>query len=414
MGSRTLAAFGSASVARLRSLLSLVSLRRAMASSLSPPGGHSPEVRRRGTGGSTQLPDGSFACDPARGPSASPLRRLSVLQYRNTLRDLFGSTLDVATVATAEIARLPVDDALFTIMDARLSDQHVRAYYRIADKVAAAATTADANLKAIGGACALDATPTAACVDAFLDKFGARALRRPLSAEEETAYVALNDGSRSTREVFRSLVFVLLQAPAFAYHVEVDGEAIGGDDNTYRLAAYDLASRLSYHFWQTMPDDELFAAAANGSLLTDEGYAAQVNRMFGDQRTRDAINVFYKEWWHVGWLNAFPNTPALQTLAQGTTLFDPGADHLQAMTDEIRAHDRALHVRHGRRVQGPSASPICPSRARRTSRRSTACSPGTATSDYPSHARRRARRHPHARLVSRERQPHDAPRSIAV
>ena len=275
-------------------------------------------------------------CD-RRGPSVSPLRRLSVLQYQNTLRDLFGSTLDVSTVASAEIARIPVDDALFTIMDTRLSDQHVRAYYRIADKIASAASTADATLTAVAGKCALDAKPTAACVDAFLNDFGTRALRRPLAAEEKTAYVAFNDGTRSTRELFRGLMFVLLQAPAFAYHVELEGNAVAADDNDYKLDAYGLASRLSYHFWQSMPDKDLFAAAANGSLLTEEGYAAQVNRMFSDPRTNDAINVFYKEWWHVGWLSEFPNTPGLQTLAQGTTVFQMGADHLQAMTDEIRA-----------------------------------------------------------------------------
>jgi hypothetical protein len=289
------------------------------------------------TAGVMQRSDGSFVCDPATGPSASPLRRLSVLQYQNTLRDLFGSTLDVSTVASAEIARIPVDDALFTIMDTRLSDQHVRAYFRIADKIATAASTADATLTAVAGKCALDAKPAATCVDAFLNDFGTRALRRPLAPEEKAAYVALNDGTRSTRELFRGLMFVLLQAPAFAYHVELEGDALSADDNDYKLDAYGLASRLSYHFWQSMPDKDLFAAAANGSLLTEDGYAAQVNRMFSDPRTKDAISVFYKEWWHVGWLNEFPNTPGLQTLAQGTTIFQMGADHLQAMTDEIRA-----------------------------------------------------------------------------
>lgn len=284
-----------------------------------------------------QRADGSFVCDPAAGPSVSPLRRLSVRQYQNTLRDLFGSTLDVSTVASAEIARVPVDDGLFTIMDTRLSDQHVRAYYRVADKIASATSTADATLTAVAGKCALDAKPTAACVDAFLSDFGTRALRRPLSAEDKTAYTALNDGTRSGRELFRSLLFVLLQAPSFAYHVELEGNAVAADDNDYKLDAYGLASRLSYHFWQSMPDKDLFTAAANGSLLTEEGYTAQVNRMFSDARTKDAINVFYKEWWHVGWLSEFPKTPGLQTLAQGTTVFQMGADHLQAMTDEIRA-----------------------------------------------------------------------------
>jgi hypothetical protein len=307
-----------------------------------PTGGAGSGAGSTGAGGSSgQSRDGAFACNPNApnaGPSASPLRRLSVLQYRNTLRDLFGASLDVSTVAADELARMPVDEAAFSVMDTRLSDQHVSSFYRIADQISSAATTADTVLRAVAGDCALAATPTAACVGAFLDDFGARALRRPLTADEKTAYAALNDGTRATRELFRSLLFVLLQAPSFAYHVELDGKAVAAsDDNTYKLDAYGLASRLSYHFWQSMPDKALFAAAADGSLLTDAGYSAQVDRVFADPRTRDAVNVFYKEWWHVGWLSAFPNTPGLQTLAKGTTVFAPGADHLQAMTDEIRA-----------------------------------------------------------------------------
>jgi hypothetical protein len=288
-------------------------------------------------GGAGQSRAGAFTCDPAAGPSVSPLRRLSVLQYRNTLRDLFGAALDVSTVAADELARLPVDEAAFAVMDTRLSDQHVSGYYRVADTLARAATVADAPLRAVAGDCAVAAAPTAACVGAFLDDFGKRALRRPLAADEKAAYVALNDGTRDGRELFRSLLFVLLQAPSFAYHVELDGTPVAASDDDYKLDAYGLASRLSYHFWQSLPDARLLAAAADGSLLTQAGYAAQVDRVFADPRTRDAINVFYKEWWHVGWLSAIPMTPGMLTLAKGTTVFSPGADHLQAMTDEIRA-----------------------------------------------------------------------------
>jgi hypothetical protein len=289
-----------------------------------------------GAGGPTPGSDGRFACDDAAGPSVSPLRRLSALQYQNTLRDLFGAMLDVDAVASAELGRVPVDSADFRIMDARLSDQHVRAYNRVADRLARSAAAA-ATLPEIAGACAMDAMPAPACVEAFLDDFGTRAFRRPLSAEERTAYLALDDGTRDGPELFRALMFVMLQSPAFLYHVEVEGEAVGGDDAYFQLEAYALASRLSYHFWQSMPDDELFAAAEDGSLLEDAGYAAQVERLFEDVRTRETLAAFYTEWWHLGWLNAFPDTPAFHTLAEGTTVFDPDADHLQAMDDEIRA-----------------------------------------------------------------------------
>jgi hypothetical protein len=282
-------------------------------------------------------PDGSFACDPAALPSMSPLRRLSALQYENTVADLFESSyaIDARTAAAAELDRVPVDDGEYRIMDSRLSEQHVRAYYRVADRLATVATT-DENLRAIGGDCAMEAAPTTACVGELLDDFGLRVFRRPLTADERALYGALNDGSRGGRELFRSLVFVLLQAPAFVYHVELDGDAIEGDDY-YRLAGYELASRLSYHFWQSMPDGELFAAAADGSLLTEDGYAAQVERLLEDPRTHETLAGFYTEWWKLGWMSAFPDSPAFATLAEGTTIGEAGADHLSAMTDEILA-----------------------------------------------------------------------------
>jgi hypothetical protein len=283
-------------------------------------------------------PDGSFACDPAAQPSIAPLRRLSALQYVNTVRDLFATSysIDAGAQATAELDRVPVDDAEYRIMDTRLSEQHVRAYYRVADRMATVVSTSDTNLRAVGGDCALDAAPTAACVDSFLDDFGLKVFRRPLTTEERAHYQSLNDGTRDGRELFRSLVFVLLQSPQFVYHVEVDGEAIAGDDY-FRLAGYDLASRVSYHFWQSMPDAELFAAAADGSLLTEAGYAAQIDRLFDDPRTHATLDGFYTEWWKLGWMTDFPTSAGYDTFAEGTTIREPGADHLSAMTAEILA-----------------------------------------------------------------------------
>lgn len=294
-----------------------------------PPGPTGPMVR----------PDGSFACTDG-ALSVSPLRRLSALQYENTIHDLFAeSGLDATTAAATEIARLPVDEAgsTFRILDARVSAQHVRAYYRIADCVASYVASDDGNLAALAGDCALDAAPTAACIDAFLSDFGLRAFRRPLTDDERARYHALNDGTRDTREVFRALVFSILMAPALVYHVEVDGD---GDDARYTLDAYALASRLSYHFWQSTPDAPLLAAAADGSLLTEAGYAAELDRMMNDPRTEDTIATFWGEWLQLDWLGAFPTTPAFTTFAEGTTIGEPGADHLEAMGDEIRAMTR--------------------------------------------------------------------------
>lgn len=282
-----------------------------------------------------QNEDGSFVCDPDGAPSATPLRRLSSQQYDNTIRDLFAPYgVDASTEAADELERMPVDVGDFSLMDSRLSDQHVRAFYRVADRLASVVTVDDDKLRAVAGDCALESSPAASCIDAFLDGFARRAFRRPLDQDERARYAALNDGSRDGRELVRALVFSILQAPAFVYHVEVEGD---GDDALFALGPYELASRLSFHFWQSMPDDDLLDAAADGSLLTPDGYEAAVDRLFDDPRTEKTIQQFYGEWWHLGWMTQFPSTAAFTTFAQGTTIGQPDADHLAAMTAEIEA-----------------------------------------------------------------------------
>lgn len=233
------------------------------------------------------------ACEDE-GTSVSRLRRLSEQQYRNALRDMFAPAgIDVEVEAAMELDRIPVDDpssldvdGQFAILDDRVSDLHARAYYRIADRLGDVTAYDDDHLTAIAGACALETDPGVACIDGFLDDFAMRAYRRPLTDEERAILHTIADESPDSTEMFRSLGFMVLMSPQFLYSVEVDGEGEGeGEDLVYDLDGYGLASRLTFHFWQSMPDAALFAAAADGSLLTDDGYRAQLDRVFDDPRT---------------------------------------------------------------------------------------------------------------------------------
>ncbi len=271
------------------------------------------------------------------GASISPLRRLSERQYRNTLRDVFAPAgIDVETEVADELTRIPPDDGelSFRIVDARVSEMHARAWYRLASALSQTVTSDPAKLAAVAGDCATVAAPTAACIDAFLDDFGLRAFRRPLDATERAHYQDIAAGAPDGVEAMRSIIFSLLLAPPFLYHVEVAGE---GDDANFELDGYALASRLSFHFWQSTPDAELLAAAADGSILTDEGYAAQLDRVFEDSRTQITVERFYDEWLQLGWMTQFPDTPAFATFAEGTTIGDPDADHIAAAQAEIHA-----------------------------------------------------------------------------
>lgn len=266
--------------------------------------------------------------------SVHPLRRLSEVQYRNTLHDLFAPYgLIVEDEIPSDLSRIQADDAgtTFGILDARVSDLHVRAYYRIADGLSYAVIGSDDFLASVVGDCAIGSFD-AACIDGFVEQFAMRAYRRPLDDEERDRLHGIAGDAEDATEAARAVVFAVLMSPQFLYHVEVAGD---GDDAQFDLGAYELASRLSFHFWQTMPDDALFAAAADGSLLTDEGFAGQLDRVFDDPRTQQTIDRFYDEWLHLGWLTQFPQNPAFDALAEGTSIGDPEADHLQAAVDEI-------------------------------------------------------------------------------
>ncbi|MAD61351.1 MAG: hypothetical protein CMH49_07565 [Myxococcales bacterium] len=155
-----------------------------------------------------------------------------------------------------------------------------------------------------------DAEMYESCVANFISVFAERAYRRPLTSDEyadlldvyHTALMVYDESeiSDTTQDAtfrlasrgLRNVVAVILNSPQFLYRVEV------GDENG-ALTAYEMASRLSYHFWNSMPDTELFQAAADGSLLTEAGYRTQVDRIFADDRTSDAVKEFYHDYFRV-------------------------------------------------------------------------------------------------------------------
>jgi hypothetical protein len=279
---------------------------------------------------------GSLVCDTGLEPSATPLIRLSILQYENTLRDLFSSEVLAAPTVSAALAQFPADgeaEASFSQMDGRLSQRHVDSYYGVSDSVATLITSDPARLSALAGACANETPLAETCASDFVASFGRRAFRRPLSEQEHARYLELYDPDKSSAEVFRSMLFTVLMSAPFNYHLEIEGKPVDGEDRL-ALTGYELASRLSYHFWQSMPDAALLDAAASGTLDTDEGFRAEVERLFGDDRTRQTVRRFYAEWYRLDIFGGFAQTPAFAAFADGVEATDA---LYQAMVAEIEA-----------------------------------------------------------------------------
>jgi len=292
-----------------------------------------------GTGGSIDRGDVTFECDPDALPSVSPLRRLTRLQYENSLGDLFASVgmASVVDVAESSFAQLPPDgenESLYSGNDERVTQRHVDAYFGIADAIASEVTGSEEARAALAGDCANDETLSEECLAEFVSAFGERVFRRPLSEAELDRYLELNEDAESSAEVLRGAVFQFLMSPQFLYHFEVEGIAIGDDETELSLSPWELASRLSFHFWQSMPDDELFEAARDGSLATDAGFEAQVARLFDDERTERTLTKFWHEWYQLDGFDGFAATPAFEAFSSGVNADD---ELYTAMLDEVDA-----------------------------------------------------------------------------
>lgn len=316
-------------------------------SSVGGSGGNETEP---GEVGNPTIAPTTFECDPSLTSQSPGWRRLTRVQYENTLQDLLNvalddslDALDVYSSLGSIISALPDDErpridedlhGTYRRLDQGVAQSHVDNWYEVAARTAEQLTEGD-RLQALVGDCATDDSAVDACINAFVERFGARVLRRPLT-ENEVAFHAGFYGDTSVADPagYADVIAGLLNAPQFLYIVE-HGADEAPRASTYELSAFELASRLSYHFWNTMPDDELWDAAASGDLLDQAVYEQQVERLFEDPRAQKAVDDFYREWLkleNLARLDQANDVPVFRTFA-GDAL--PSNVLNEAMNDEV-------------------------------------------------------------------------------
>jgi len=146
-----------------------------------------------------------------------------------------------------------------------------------------------------------DATPEV--VAEHLQRFAGRAWRRPVAREELEDYLQAYHAEREAGEkpaaAFRGALQGVLTSRNFIYLVE--GDAVPRD----RLTEPELASRLSYFLWSSMPDDGLLAAAEAG-MLNGDGLKREVDRMLADSRISRFVDDFSRQWLQLHRVGMFP------------------------------------------------------------------------------------------------------------
>ena len=216
-------------------------------------------------------------------PSVTPVRlgRMTRSQYDHTIRDLLGIEGSPASALEEDEHNGP----FAANRVAPVGQLTVEQYKAVAESLAAEAATDLTGLVPCDPSSGSDA-----CAQQFIEEFGLRAYRRPLTATDIARYTELYASGEDFNAGIRLVIQSMLQSPHFLYFVE--GMDAPEGDRAVEVGPYALATRLSYFLWDTTPDDALLAAAASGELDTPEGARAQAERLLADPRAADAIGNF--------------------------------------------------------------------------------------------------------------------------
>jgi hypothetical protein len=240
--------------------------------------------------------EGDPTGEPADGlPQTSRFPRLSHTQWENTVKDLL--LLPEITGKSELFIGDPISGGFDNNSEAlKVSATLWTDYQRAAEEVAQMVAADPAQLAKLVPAVEGDSDAKAT---AFITQFGRRAYRRPLTAEEVARHLEIfNFGVSNPGDLepftsgVRLTIQAMLQSPFFLYRVE-SGEAPVGDK--IPLSDHEIAAKLSYMLWNTMPDDELFAAADGATLTTPAGVAAQATRMLDDPRAHAMVAAFHHQ-----------------------------------------------------------------------------------------------------------------------
>jgi hypothetical protein len=212
-------------------------------------------------------------------PGVVSLRRLNAIQYNNTVRDLLATELRPAD-------EFPADDLLYGFDNIgsalSISTLLMEKYERAAEALVTdlfARSDDESYARVVVCDFVSEGEP---CAQQILQQFARRAWRRPVTAAEVAPYAALLEESETAEEGLRLALQGILLSSHFIFRIERDPDPL--DDTPHALSGPELASRLSYLLWNTMPDDALFAAAEQGELASEAGLDTQLDRLLSDAK----------------------------------------------------------------------------------------------------------------------------------
>ncbi|RZA21914.1 MAG: DUF1592 domain-containing protein [Proteobacteria bacterium] len=227
---------------------------------------------------------------------ATAFPRLTQVQWENSVRDVL--LLDKIPNLSSLFPGDPqntffANDGNSLVVSDGLWQSYIKAAEDMSDRVGTETALQNKLIPAEAAALTGDAK-----IKAILTPLLTRAYRRPPTTGEVDRFVSMyKKGPEMTGRTdpqkagLQTVVYLILQSPSFLYRVEI------GDKKTdlATLTAYEVATRLSYAAWNSIPDAELFKSAASGELLTDSGLKKQATRMMKDPKADYVLTQFYKK-----------------------------------------------------------------------------------------------------------------------
>jgi len=232
------------------------------------------------------------------------LRLLTESEYRNSIRDIFGS--DILVQGRFDAGRrvgglLAASSSVLSVTPAGLES-----FSKMADSIAAQVVDQKHREKLVGCVPKDAKAADDACASTVLARYGLLLFRRPLTGEELKSRVKLaGELAKSSQDFYAGLsdsLATLLYSPTFLFRHEI---AVPAGGKTTTLDGYSRAARLSFMLWDTTPDDELLKAAESGRLNTAVGVGEEVDRLMNSPRLETGMRAFFADMLQ---LDTFNNT----------------------------------------------------------------------------------------------------------
>ena len=252
-------------------------------------------------------------------PGRFVIRRLTKTEYGNTLHDLFGVEPSMADGLPDEVS----GEGYLNSLSPLQLEQYLTIADRVLDRIVAPGDAPPTEVqKRLFGEPAAPETDTREAAREVARSLARKAYRRPpTQAELDVLVEAFELGRQNDLGYEQSLHLMLkavLVSPQFLFITP--SREIESNTGIVPLDDYQLASRLSYLLWATMPDNELMALADSGTLHEPEILESQVKRLLQDRRSRALFDGFGAQW--------------LGVLGLDSQVFDPAV--FPQMTDEMR------------------------------------------------------------------------------